>query len=149
MTVFWIVIAVIELIIIICGIVFSVINKKNQSVMVDNAQQLVKGRLNIDDIPVNGNKSNLDIVSSGLNLIKSNLLTFIEATKQNTVVLSDAIDRLSSNMEANLVGSKKIAKNTLRVEERTAKQLEMVQDNMAVIESNSAQMEEIGESMKL
>lgn len=149
MTVFWIVIAVIELIIIICGIVFSVINKKNQSVMVDNAQQLVKGRLNIDDIPVNGNKSNLDIVSSGLNLIKSNLLTFIEATKQNTVVLSDAIDRLSSNMEANLVGSKKIAKNTLRVEERTAKQLEMVQDNMAVIESNSAQIEEIGESMKL
>ena len=149
MTVFWIVIAVIELIIIICGIVFSVINKKNQSVMVDNAQQLVKGRLNIDDIPVNGNKSSLDIVSSGLNLIKSNLLTFIEATKQNTVVLSDAIDRLSSNMEANLVGSKKIAKNTLRVEERTSKQLEMVQDNMAVIESNSAQIEEIGESMKL
>ena len=149
MTVFWIVIAVIELLIIIAGIVFSVINKKNQSVMVDNAQQLVKGRLNIDDIPVSGNKSNFDIVSSGLNLIKSNLLTFIEATKQNTVVLSDAIDRLSSNMEANQVGSKKIAKNTLRVEERTAKQLEMVQDNMAVIESNSAQIEEIGESMKM
>ena len=149
MIVFWIVIAVIELLIIIAGIVFSVINKKNQSVMVDNAQQLVKGRLNIDDIPVSGNKSNFDIVSSGLNLIKSNLLTFIEATKQNTVVLSDAIDRLSSNMEANQVGSKKIAKNTLRVEERTAKQLEMVQDNMAVIESNSAQIEEVGESMKM
>ena len=148
MTVFWIVIAVIELIIIIVGVVFSVINKKNQSVMVDNAQQLVKGRLNIDDIPVSGNKSNFDIVSSGLNLIKSNLLTFIEATKQNTVVLSDAIDKLSSNMEANQVGSNKIAKNTLRVEERTTKQLEMVQDNMAVIESNSAQIEEIGESMK-
>ncbi len=148
MTVFWIVIAVIELIIIIVGVVFSVINKKNQSVMVDNAQQLVKGRLNINDIPVSGNKSNFDIVSSGLNLIKSNLLTFIEATKQNTVVLSDAIDKLSSNMEANQVGSNKIAKNTLRVEERTAKQLEMVQDNMAVIESNSAQIEEIGESMK-
>ncbi|MCR4866950.1 MAG: substrate-binding domain-containing protein [Lachnospiraceae bacterium] len=149
MTVFWIVIAVIELIIIIVGLVFSVINKKNQSVMVDNAQQLVKGRLNIDDIPVSGNKSSFDIVSSGLNLIKSNLLTFIEATKQNTVVLSDAIDKLSSNMEANQVGSNKIAKNTLRVEERTAKQLEMVQDNMSVIESNSAQIEEIGESMKL
>ncbi len=148
MTVFWIVIAVIELIIIIVGVVFSVVNKKNLSVMVDNAQQLVKGRLNIDDIPVSGNKSNFDIVSSGLNLIKSNLLTFIEATKQNTVVLSDAIDKLSSNMEANQVGSNKIAKNTLRVEERTAKQLEMVQDNMAVIESNSAQIEEIGESMK-
>lgn len=148
MTVFWIVIAVIELIIIIVGVVFSVINKKNQSVMVDNAQQLVKGRLNIDDIPVSGNKSSFDIVSSGLNLIKSNLLTFIEATKQNTVVLSDAIDKLSSNMEANQVGSNKIAKNTLRVEERTTKQLEMVQDNMAVIESNSAQIEEIGESMK-
>lgn len=148
MTVFWIVIAVIELIIIIVGLVFSIINKKNQSVMVDNAQQLVKGRLNIDDIPVSGNKSSFDIVSSGLNLIKSNLLTFIEATKQNTVVLSDAIDKLSSNMEANQVGSNKIAKNTLRVEERTAKQLEMVQDNMAVIESNSAQIEEIGESMK-
>ena len=144
---FWIAIAVIELLVIIAGIVFSFINKKNQQVMVDNAQQLVKGKLNIDDIPVKGNNSNYDIVSSGLNLIKSNLLTFIEATKQNTVVLSDAIEKLSSNMKANQFGSNRIAKNTLSVEERTTKQLEMVQDNMAVIQSNSAQIENISGSM--
>ncbi len=147
MTTFWIVIAIIELLVIIAGVVYIVLNKKNQDIMVNNAQQLVKGRLNIDDIPVDGNKKSSDIVASGLNLIKSNLLTFVESTKQNTVVLSDAIEKLTSSMKANLVGNEQIANNTMNVEERTARQLEMVEDNMSLVEANSKQLGDIGVSM--
>ena len=147
MTAFWIIIAIIELGIIIAGIVTYLRNKKYQNIMVENAKQIVKGRLNIDDIPVAGNKTNSDIISGGLNSIKTNLLTFVEATKRNFVVVSDAVDMLNNSMKTNTIGNDHIAQNTLKVGERTAKQLEMVQDNMAVIQSNSVQLEEIGSFM--
>ena len=92
---FWIVLAVIELFVIIAGLVVWLLGKKKNDAMVDNARKLAKGKLNIDDIPTSGNNSSEDVIASGLNLIKSNLLTFVESTKQNTVVLSDAIDRLT------------------------------------------------------
>ena len=97
---FWIVLAVIELLVIIAGLVVWLLGKKKNDAMVDNARKLAKGKLNIDDIPTSGNNSSEDVIASGLNLIKSNLLTFVESTKQNTVVLSDAIDRLTENMKA-------------------------------------------------
>lgn len=144
MGVIWIVLAIVELIVIAVGTVLFFLNRKKQRPMVENAQQLVKGKLNIDDIPVKGYKENTDIVSSGLNSIKTNLLTFVEATKQNVVVVSDAIETLTSSMKANQEGNEEIARNTASVEAHTSKQLEMVQDNMSVIQSNSAQLEEIG-----
>ncbi len=147
MTVFWFIIALIELGVIVAGIVIYLRNKKYQNIMVENAKQIVKGRLNIDDIPVAGNKTNSDIISGGLNSIKTNLLTFVEATKRNFVVVSDAVDMLNNSMKTNTIGNDHIAQNTLKVGERTAKQLEMVQDNMAVIQSNSVQLEEIGSFM--
>ncbi len=143
----FVVIAIIELVVILAGIIFWLFSKKKQEQMVYNAQQLVKGKLNIDDIPVEGNKSSQDIIASGLNLIKSNLLTFMESTKQNTVVLSDAVEKLTNSMEANRKDNEKIAGNTISVEEKTAMQLNMVQDNMSLVDSNSEQLKEIGNSM--
>ena len=145
--VFLIIIAVIEFLLILAGIISYLISRKKQENMVYNAQQLVKGKLNIDDIPVEGTRSNSDIVASGLNLIKANLLTFIESTKQNTVVLSDAVEKLTSSMESNRKDNEKIAENTVNVEERTSMQLNIVQDNMDLVESNSNQLAEIANSM--
>ena len=147
MTAFLIIIALIELGVITAGIITYLANKKHQKKMVDNAQLIVKGKLNIDDIPVSGNKTSYDIVSSGLNSIKTNLLTFVESTKRNFVVVSDAVDMLNSSMKTNTVGNDQIAQNTMKVGEKTARQLEMVQDNMSVIQSNSAQLEEISSFM--
>lgn len=144
---FWIVLAVIELLVIIAGVVIWLLGKKKNDAMVDNARQLAKGKLNLDDIPTSGNNSSEDVIANGLNLIKSNMLTFVESTKQNTVVLSDAIDRLTENMKANQEGTEMIANNTISVEERTSRQLEMVDDNKKVMESNSDQLNEIGNSM--
>ena len=143
MMTFWIVIAIIECLVIIGGVAVFFIRKRKQANMAENAQQIVKGKLNIDDIAVSSNKNDLDVMASGLNLIKSNLLTFIESTKQNTVVISDAVERLTASMKANQLGTEQIARNTMSVEEKTTEQLDMVQDNMAVIESNSAQLDEI------
>ena len=112
MTAFLIIIALIELGVITAGIITYLANKKHQKKMVDNAQLIVKGKLNIDDIPVSGNKTSYDIVSSGLNSIKTNLLTFVESTKRNFVVVSDAVDMLNSSMKTNTVGNDQIAQNT-------------------------------------
>ena len=117
MTVFWFIIALIELGVIVAGIVIYLRNKKYQNIMVENAKQIVKGRLNIDDIPVAGNKTNSDIISGGLNSIKTNLLTFVEATKRNFVVVSDAVDMLNNSMKTNTIGNDHIAQNTLKVGE--------------------------------
>ena len=143
----WTILAVIELLVIVAFIVFSLIRKRKESLIADNARKLVKGKLNIEDIKVGGS-GNEEAISSGLNLIKANLLTFVESTKQNTVVLSDAIEKLTSSMQANQKGSEHIAQNTMVVGERTSKQLDIVQDNMSVIESNFDQLEEAAASME-
>lgn len=147
MTTFWIVIAVIEFLLIAAGVVIFVLNAKKQEKIAESARQMSKGKINLDDIPVSGTSSKNDVIAGGLNLIKSNLLTFVESTKQNTVVLADAIEKLTGNMEANKAGTEHIAENTIEVEERTGQQLEMVQDNISVTESNSVQLEAIATSM--
>ena len=93
MTTFWIVVAVIEFLLIAAGVVIFVLNAKKQEKIAESARQMSKGKINLDDIPVSGTSSKNDVIAGGLNLIKSNLLTFVESTKQNTVVLADAIEK--------------------------------------------------------
>ncbi len=143
----FIVISVIELLIIVAGIAYLLSDRKKMKVVKENARLLVKGKLNLDDLPVGKNGSDADLIANDLNLIKSNMLTFVESTKQNTVILSDAVEKLTASMDANQKGNLHIANNTINVEERTSRQLEMVADNMSVAESNSAQLGEIDASM--
>lgn len=146
------IIAVIELIFIIYGIVgYSRIIKK-QKALVDVAEQLIKGRLDIDDIPTSTIQSKFDntnVISAGFNSIKSNLTTFVESTKQNVVILSDAVETLSSSMKINQSGSEQIANNTIEVDEKTITQLELVKNNLAVVEESSAQMQEAAAEMEI
>ena len=148
MIVFWIVLSVIELLVIIAGVIFFIIEGKNKKALSENARLLSKGKLNIDDLPVKGSVRDTDVIASCLNLIRSNLLTFIESTKQNTVILSDAVEKLTSSMRTNTEGNEHIANNTISVGERTEKQLEMVQDNISVVETNARKLEEIAAAME-
>ena len=143
----FIIISVIELLIIVAGIAYLLSDRKKMKVVKENARLLVKGKLNLDDLPVGKSGSDADLIANDLNLIKSNMLTFVESTKQNTVILSDAVEKLTASMDANQKGNLHIANNTINVEERTSRQLEMVADNMSVAESNSAQLGEIDASM--
>ena len=148
MIVFWIIVSAIELLVIIAGTVFLMIDRKEKKVLSENARLLSRGKLNIDDIPVKGSVRDSDVIASSLNLIRSNLLSFIESTKQNTVILSDAVEKLSTSMRTNTEGNEHIANNTISVGERTEKQLEMVRDNISVVENNAQKLEEIASSME-
>ena len=52
---FWIILAVIELLVIIAGVVVWLLGKKKNDAMVDSARLLAKGKLNIDDSPTSVN----------------------------------------------------------------------------------------------
>lgn len=121
--------------------------KKSQDGMMNKAESIVKGKLNVEDIRIDGADNTTAILASAFNSIKSNLMTFIEATKVNVVTLSDAIDVLSKSVEANKNGNDQIAEGTTNVASKTAEQLELVRDNLILIESSNKQMQEIDEAM--
>lgn len=141
------IIAIVELIILVTVVVLFYLRSKERKEIVDNAENIVKGKLNIDDISTVKLSGDTEVIASGLNSIKTNLLTFVESTKQNVVVLADAVDALTESMKNNQNGNEMIAGNSVEVEEKTMRQLELVQDNLRVIESNSAKMQEMVSSI--
>lgn len=135
--------------IIIAALAFLMIRSQlSLSRVMKNAQQIVKGKLDVDDIRIVGNRKNTAmILGSGFNSIKNNLLTFIESTKVNVITLSDAINVLSSSVEANQAGNEQIANGVSAVAEKSAQQLELVERNLELIESSNQEMQEIDNSM--
>lgn len=139
--------AIIELLVI-AFLVFKLLkNGRDYNAIVKKGQQIVKGKLNVDDIKVGENKNTSTIIASSINAIKSNLLTFVEATKGNVIILSDAIDVLSKSVEANQKGNEQIADGVTNVAGKTAEQFEIVKDNLELIEANNEQMEKVEHSM--
>ena len=81
-------------------------------------------------------------------IIRANLMTFVESTKVNVVTLSDAINVLSESVDANARGNEQIANSATNVAEKTAEQLELVKDNLSLIEENNSNMMRIDSSLK-
>ncbi len=146
-----VIIAILEFIIILAGVLIYKKSSGSQKNLVESSQALVKGKLDIDDIPIDSKRAldNTNVISAGINSIKANLLTFVESTKQNVVVISDAVDTLNNSMKANQSGNEQIARNTMEVDEQTVKQLDLVQENLEVVEENSAQMQEAAAQMEI
>jgi len=123
-------------------------NFKAHKQIMDKAGKIVQGSLDVDDIRITGKaESNSGVVASAFNSIKSNLMTFVEATKGNVIVLSDAIDVLSKSAEANKNTNDQIAQSVNNVADSASEQLKLVQDNLEIIELNNRQMTEIDKSM--
>lgn len=137
-----------ETIAIIVLLILMLRKKKSQDGMMNKAESIVKGKLNVEDIRIDGVDNTTAILASAFNSIKSNLMTFIEATKVNVVTLSDAIDVLSKSVDANKNGNDQIAEGTTNVASKTAEQLELVRDNLILIESSNKQMQEIDDAMR-
>ncbi|MBR3768984.1 MAG: substrate-binding domain-containing protein [Lachnospiraceae bacterium] len=116
--------------------------------IVERSHQIVHGKLNVEDIKVNESKSTSNIIAGSVNAIKSNLMTFVEATKGNVIVLSDAIDVLSKSADANQIGNEQIANGVTVVAGKTSEQFELVKDNLELIEANSEQMSKVEEAMQ-
>ncbi|NLG05018.1 MAG: hypothetical protein GX567_14480, partial [Clostridia bacterium] len=111
------------------------------------AELIARGDLNIEDILIEGSKNNAAIVANAFDSIKNNLLTFIEATKVNVITLSDAINVLSNSVSANQAGNEQIAEGVTAVAQKSAEQLDMVEKNVILIESNNVQVHEIEDAM--
>ena len=148
MQTFLLIMAIVELLAI-AYLVFKLIqNDRAYSEIEKKSRQIVHGKLNVEDIKVNEDKSTSTIIASSVNAIKSNLMTFVEATKGNVIVLSDAIDVLSKSVGANQIGNEQIANGVTVVAEKTLEQFELVKDNLELIESNSVQMTSVENAMQ-
>lgn len=148
MEIFLAILAVVEFLAI-AFLVFKLVrNDRAYSEIVEKSRQIVHGKLNVDDIKVGEGKSTSNVIAGSVNAIKSNLMTFVEATKGNVIVLSDAIDVLSKSADANQIGNEQIASGVTVVAGKTSEQFALVKDNLELIEENSTQMEEVEKAMQ-
>ncbi len=134
------ILVILELLAIVFLVVKVIKNNRAYDVIDKKSQQIVHGELNVDDIVVSERKSTSNVIAGSINAIKSNLMTFVEATKGNVIVLSDAIGVLSKSVDANQVGNEQIANGVTVVADKTSEQFELVKDNLSIIEANSAHM---------
>ncbi|MCR5799456.1 MAG: substrate-binding domain-containing protein [Lachnospiraceae bacterium] len=139
----FLVLAIIEALVI-AGFVYLMLrNSKSEKAVLDSSQKILKGKLNINDIPISEIPTNMDVIAGGLNSIKTNMMAFVENTKKNVVILSDAIEALTGSIKNNQQGNELIANHAIEVDDKTMRQLDLVHRNLETIESNSAKMQEM------
>jgi len=143
MGVVFLVLAIIEAFVIAGFVYLKLRNSKSEKAVLDNSQKILRGKLNINDIPVSEKPTNMDVIAGGLNSIKANMMAFVENTKKNVVILSDAIEALTGSIKNNQQGNELIANHAIEVDDKTMRQLDLVQRNLETIESNSAKMQEM------
>lgn len=108
----------------------------------DSAKQLASGELNISDIRLEKTRG-LHVLARAFNDMKSNLLSFIELTKGNVIVLSDAIDKVSKSIDMSYKGNENIATNINHVAEKAQEQLKIVNQTIEGIEGISKHVDAI------
>jgi methyl-accepting chemotaxis protein/ribose transport system substrate-binding protein len=98
-----------------------------------NAELLSQGKLNISDITESKTRG-LESLTSAVNEMKRNLLSFIESTKINVIVLSDAVDNITKSLDMSYKGNENIASNMATVAEKAQQQLKIVKETLAGID---------------
>ena len=142
------VVAVIEAVFIICLIYKSLGDKNQMKKVISQADELKKRRVDIDDLEISDTASSHGAIGDAINVIKNNLQTFLEATKGNVVVLSDAIDVLSEGSEKNKDGSQQLSASLSEIVNKIQEQQDLVGSCLTLIEENTEQLTEIDSSAK-
>ncbi len=101
-----------------------------------NAVILSQGDLNIDDI-IPEKTRGLEILTSAFNDMKRNLLSYIESTKSNVIILSEAVDKVTKSIDMTYKGNEQIAANITVVAEKAQEQLKIAKDTLEGIEKVS------------
>lgn len=144
---FWTVVAIAEAFVLLVLVIILLSSSLSHRTIMKKAALIVKGKLDVEDIKVIGQKrSSSSVMASAFNSIKTNLLTFIEETKSNVVTLSDATETLSKSVITNQSGNEQIAEGVTTVVGKVSEQLDLVKNNLDVIEANNAQMQEIDQA---
>ena len=105
-----------------------------------------KGDLNISDILTDKTKG-LETLTRAFNDMKRNLLNFIESTKSNVIILSDAVDKVSESIDMSYKGNEHIASNMAIVAEKAQEQLKIVKDTIDRIQEVSERTSNITDSL--
>ena len=147
METFLLVLVIVEAVIIAGQTFWTVKTAMTRKKIMEKADAIVKGRLDIEDICLNGMARGDGVVANAVNAIKTNLMTFVEATKVNVVTLADAITVLSKGAENNRTGNEQIAQGATNASMKSAEQLRLVKDNLDIIAANNAEMKEIENEM--
>lgn len=111
-----------------------------------NATLLSQGRLNISDILADKTKG-LETLTIAFNDMKRNLLSFIESTKSNVIVLSDAVDKVTKSLDMSYKGNEQIASSMSTVAEKAQVQLKIVKITLEKIEEVSVRTNNITDSL--
>lgn len=105
--------------------------------MIDqNATILSQGNLNINDI-ISEKTKGLEILTSAVNDMKRNLLSYIETTKSNVIILSDAVEKVTKSIDMTYKGNEQIASNMSIVSEKAQEQLKIATSTLEGIEKVS------------
>lgn len=113
----------------------------------ENAVQLAQGKLNMSDIVTSKTKG-LESLTIAFNEMKRDLLNFIESTKSNVIILSDAIDNLTKSMDMSCKGNEQIAASMSVVAEKAQEQLRIVTDTLERIQDVSERTNSITKSLE-
>lgn len=98
------------------------LNQLNKS-----AIKLSEGKLNIDDLIVD-RSNGMDTLMNAFNALKNNFLGFIELTKVNMIVLSNAVGTLSESVDVTQNGSEQIAVSMGSISEKSQEQVQLVSE---------------------
>jgi methyl-accepting chemotaxis protein/ribose transport system substrate-binding protein len=120
---------------------FKGVNTINQT-----AITLSSGNLNISDILSEKTKG-LEVLTSAFNDVKRNLLSYIENTKSNVIILSDAVDRVTKSIDMSYKGNETIASNMSIVAEKAQEQLKIAKNTLDGIEEVSRGANRISDSL--
>ncbi|MDF2544572.1 MAG: hypothetical protein K0S47_4290 [Herbinix sp.] len=101
-----------------------------------NAVLLSQGNLNFDDI-ISEKTKGLEILTSAFNDMKRNLLSYIESTKSNVIILSEAVDKVTKSIDMTYKGNELIASNITIVAEKAQEQLKIAKYTLEGIEKVS------------
>lgn len=89
------------------------------------AKTISEGELNISDIGLQHDAS-INMLAKAFNDMKSNLLFFIEQTKNNILVISESVERMSKSTEMSYKGNEQVSETIQKIASKTQEQLELV-----------------------
>ncbi|MDD3173461.1 MAG: substrate-binding domain-containing protein [Herbinix sp.] len=126
------------IVIVLSGILLTLLFRFFKSIrLIDqNAIILSQGNLNISDI-ISEKTKGLEILTSAFNDMKRNLLSYIETTKGNVIILSDAVDKVTKSIDMSYKGNEQIASNMSIVAEKAQDQLKIAKSTLEGIEKVS------------
>lgn len=107
-------------------IIFNFIMKSIKNIT-QYAKKLSDGKLDASDIEIQGS-IDFSMLAEAINILKSNLLFFLNQTKENILILSDSIENVSARMDEVLAGNEEISTTIQEVSNRSQEQLKVVND---------------------